>query len=510
MTFPAGFISASLLSFLHPLPAPALSRIPVPDREQAHFLGFPIQVGTRLRQQLERSSTTLTSSTSQKKVSATHAFTERLLPDTLLYDQRYDPVPHKPPPSLFSEASMPVPVSVPTRCPSHTVSNKQQPIHKQSALQHLLSSLPEPPTGPPPAFTNRETWIQSLPPSRRYKVRQEGDRFVSGSLFAQCPSLLAFSFSLDPDQMRADVVHAPLSNGKPWPPSPPGAIKKAIAFHERRRSAVDTRPDVETEEWTEDEEFFAGPGFTRPPPITRRVSSDDAIRPAGHLAMPFSDNVSRPYMYPPPPPYSQVYPPPVSSPAREPRKAPSPIPTVVTPSDMMLYRKLVADPLADWVAAYIWQVCTHGMSLPPEFVVHEDGYGYACSGASSGTVTDVVDRALARTYAAEPPQPLADSIRTLLCATLLQPSAIFLALWYIARFPVFFGTFAFDPKTQRKEFMFRLELLGEGSQEPGAERTKQLLEVHAPFRLFLLGVMLSNKWLDDNTFSNKTWYVHTF
>lgn len=108
-------------------------------------------------------------------------------------------------------------------------------------------------------------------------------------------------------------------------------------------------------------------------------------------------------------------------------------------------------------------------------------------------------------YASEPPKYLADSIHTLLCATLLQPSAIFLALWYIARFPVFFGALEFDSKLQRKEFTFRFELLGEGSQEPGAEKTRQLLETHAPFRLILLGVMLANKWLDDNTFSNRTW-----
>lgn len=117
----------------------------------------------------------------------------------------------------------------------------------------------------------------------------------------------------------------------------------------------------------------------------------------------------------------------------------------------------------------------------------------------------VLFRAPARAYATQPPAYLADSIRTLLCATLLQPSAIFLALWYIARFPVFFGVFSYNSKTDSKVFKFRLELLGEGSQDQGAERTRQLLEAHAPFRLLLLGVMLANKWLDDNTFSNKTW-----
>ncbi|KAF8592366.1 hypothetical protein K439DRAFT_1238086, partial [Ramaria rubella] len=151
--------------------------------------------------------------------------------------------------------------------------------------------------------------------------------------------------------------------------------------------------------------------------------------------------------------------------------------------------KKIAEPMSEWVAEYIWKVVTHGMSLPSEFVSNESTYG-----------TPV------RAYATLPPPYLADSIRTLLCATLLQPSAIFLALWYIARFPVFFGAFAYNTKHNPKEFKFRLELLGEGSQEPGADRTRQLLEAHAPFRLLLLGVMLANKWLDDNTFSNKTWH----
>lgn len=36
---------------------------------------------------------------------------------------------------------------------------------------------------------------------------------------------------------------------------------------------------------------------------------------------------------------------------------------------------------------------------------------------------------------------------------------------------------------------------------------RDALELNAPFRLFVLGCMLANKWLDDHTFSNKTWYV---
>ena len=90
----------------------------------------------------------------------------------------------------------------------------------------------------------------------------------------------------------------------------------------------------------------------------------------------------------------------------------------------------------------------------------------------------------------------------MLLSTLLQPSAIFLALWYIVRLPVFFGPVGLNSE-HIKEMRFRAELLGEAHLGTGREH----IEAYAPFRLILLGCMLANKWLDDHTFSNKTWYV---
>ena len=351
------------------------------------------------------------------------------------------------------------------------------------------------------------------------------------------------------------VAHAPLSNGKPWPPSPPTAIKQAIKADERRKSLLgDTVPiccdsgrdadDELSEEWTEDEAFFAGPAVYRQASVKRRISLEenrdnvedtdvkasmsgafnpvveldsDVDVPLGPIDGTLAASVvscsetetGEPATQPAPNPVP-VYDimqfreaPNVAVPSH---KGLSPIPTTITPADMLVYNKRIAEPMSDWVAEYIWKVVTHGMSLPPEFVTHESGYGYVILSFSTSLAQKFSCRAPARAYATQPPVYLADSIRTLLCATLLQPSAIFLALWYIARFPVFFGLFSYDAKAQSKEFKFRLELLGEGSEEPSAERTRQLLEAHAPFRLLLLGVMLANKWLDDNTFSNKTWY----
>jgi len=99
-----------------------------------------------------------------------------------------------------------------------------------------------------------------------------------------------------------------------------------------------------------------------------------------------------------------------------------------------------------------------------------------------------------------PPQHLALSVHSLLLSTLLQPSAIFLAIWYIIRLPVYFGHTVLGPECG-KEVAFRTALLGELSW--GSDRLS--LESSAPFRLIVLGCMLANKWLDDHTFSNRTW-----
>jgi len=103
-------------------------------------------------------------------------------------------------------------------------------------------------------------------------------------------------------------------------------------------------------------------------------------------------------------------------------------------------------------------------------------------------------------YAVKPPGDLVPSIHSLLLSTLLQPSAVLLAVWYIVRLPVYFGAAPLGPEFA-KERHFRAALLGDGYA--GFETD----EASAAFRLVVLGCMLANKWLDDHTFSNKTWYV---
>lgn len=81
---------------------------------------------------------------------------------------------------------------------------------------------------------------------------------------------------------------------------------------------------------------------------------------------------------------------------------------------------------------------------------------------------------------------------------------MFLALWYIARLPTsFIGQYP-GPE-QIKETHFRRTLLGD---ETILDR--EMMEANAPFRLAVVGCMLANKWLDDHTFSNKTWSLILF
>jgi hypothetical protein len=112
--------------------------------------------------------------------------------------------------------------------------------------------------------------------------------------------------------------------------------------------------------------------------------------------------------------------------------------------------------------------------------------------------------ALLKQYPVSPPGYLSASIHSLLLSTLLQPSAVLLALWYIVRLPVYFDA-AVLSADHVKEIHFRAELFGHATENPDRDAK----ESSAPFKLILLGCMLANKWLDDHTFSNKTWLVNS-
>lgn len=170
-------------------------------------------------------------------------------------------------------------------------------------------------------------------------------------------------------------------------------------------------------------------------------------------------------------------------PADAPGHQQQPVPTepLSDPTYIRTYRAM-AEPLSEWMADYVWKICTRGMSLPCRFV----GAGASCI------------------YEEKPPSNLAKAIHSVLSSTLLQPSAILLALWYITRLPVLFDVHCSGTILTPAELEFRKELYGEGCPLSTDERSQ--LVSRAPFRIALLGCMFANKWLDDHTFSNKTWH----
>ena len=179
-------------------------------------------------------------------------------------------------------------------------------------------------------------------------------------------------------------------------------------------------------------------------------------------------------------------------PYHEEAKAPPPASEPpVTMSTSVSYKKL-AEPLADWVASYVWKVCTTGMSLPSDLIVSM----YVFYSTRCKSLLTLSHRSGASNqYPSAPPSHLAGLVHSLFLSTLLQPSAILLALWYIVRLPVYFGPVGLGPE-QVKELRFRAELLG--SVSGGVDRVTS--DTNVPFRLILLGCMLANKWLDDHTF----------
>ena len=192
------------------------------------------------------------------------------------------------------------------------------------------------------------------------------------------------------------------------------------------------------------------------------------------------------------------HPPPVFPTLAEPPKEQDPHLDTITSSPTLGYKTL-SEPLAEWMATYVWKACTTGYSLPPAFT--QPSYVSYHSHPSCLKLIYICS-INAPVYPTAAPSYLAPSIHSLLLATLLQPSAALLAIWYIVRLPVYFGAAPLSVELV-KERAFKSALLADGCTGFDSDTS----EGSAAFRLVVLGCMLANKWLDDHTFSNKTWYV---
>jgi hypothetical protein len=88
-------------------------------------------------------------------------------------------------------------------------------------------------------------------------------------------------------------------------------------------------------------------------------------------------------------------------------------------------------------------------------------------------------------------------IHRILVATAVPHSAVFLALWYIFRLPISPQTVVYSQDTARTRFR---DSLKNGSA--------YLIEDYM-MRVFTAGIMLADKWVNDQTFQLRTWHEIT-
>ncbi|TFK55879.1 hypothetical protein OE88DRAFT_670403 [Heliocybe sulcata] len=378
---------------------------------------------------------------------------------------------------------------------------------ESSVLGHLKTSLPSLPQGPPPSFGSREEWINSLPSWRRNKCREIWDEtsasrnFDEGLTVAENASVIKGA--------HAEACIPPVSAHLSLTAETADVWSSAM-YESTARSGKDARGswsrygEVLRVRELKQENMYEKGAFT---PVFEDMSpeadSGEVDSSPPEPMTPFGEYVDRAMATGPPvqvyesvPTVPNYYPQEYHSafsafqyhqqqePSKQVDAAFQAVASVTDPTAAPVasaaYRKL-AEPLSEWVASYVWKVCTSGMSLPPQYVKQ--------------------GRNPLLEYANSPPSYLAGSVRGLFLSTLLQPSAVFLAVWYILRLPSFLGPIDFG-SDQAREAQFRTELLNDSLQGIDSESVAK-----APYKLIVLGCMLANKWLDDHTFSNKTWHT---
>lgn len=92
----------------------------------------------------------------------------------------------------------------------------------------------------------------------------------------------------------------------------------------------------------------------------------------------------------------------------------------------------------------------------------------------------------------KPSQAFVEFVHRTLSQTLLSPTAVVLSLWYIRRLAIHSGGDADGIMLRQMLHQSASDMNGRGGEE-------------AAQRILTLGLACSNKWLDDNTFTNKSW-----
>jgi hypothetical protein len=310
---------------------------------------------------------------------------------------------------------MPVPVPRIAKPLAHPVIKRNQSGFNSDldSFQNLTRTLPEAPTGPPPSLGTREQWINSLPSWRRQKTRriweddacpEESEQpqyqrrlsesaFLSEARFRGRGSLSSLPFgqltTASPvrsplrcdgdadDEMGSDMDQSQHDDKSQWSAAS-GDIDMEIQSQSNtaRRSSI-TESSARNEFLTErgvftplfEEESLAGCEIPASPfePVTpfgqfvdRAVAAAEAYGPGNSDPVPDQDHG---YDYQDPICPSSCCQPQPCEVVKQSMEPASTTDLVVTPAATTAYKKL-AEPLADWVANYVWKACTTGMSLP--------------------------------------------------------------------------------------------------------------------------------------------------
>lgn len=158
-------------------------------------------------------------------------------------------------------------------------------------------------------------------------------------------------------------------------------------------------------------------------------------------------------------------------------------------------RANAATDLSDWVSEVIWQMCApmmggHQYVSILDAQVKFDSLKHRRSSPASSV-------SLRRSQSLNANNLVPPPFKRFAQQTIYQVSAsagsLFLAIWYIRRLPIGPAYTADGEKIlfNEKEQVFRSDLL--------------TMRAEIPWRLLVLGLTLSNKWLEDNTFTTKTW-----
>lgn len=331
----------------------------------------------------------------------------------------------------ISLLQMPVPVPRVSRPLSHPVVKKNNCGDGQAnPFQNFTRTLPVSPTGPPPSFGTREEWIKSLPSWRRTKPRRiwEDDARLFERRAEQCfnrgltaadnapvikgahaeaciPPLYtllqapAIQYPADlpqgsdgdaDDEMSSDystMDQGHLDNESQWSASSPIDDDMDVE-HQSQVYGTEVSPGTLMSDFaTFDERVYERGAFT---PVFEDESPGTAscqdigssplepVTPFGEFvdravaAAPYSNAFSSGDLvqdcnYPEKGRNLECYQvPTVYQPLQEHFQESAPAPEVVTPSATAGY-KVLAEPLSEWVASYVWKVCTTGLSLPSKF-----------------------------------------------------------------------------------------------------------------------------------------------